>query len=64
MKRKIKLLLVIFLVASYSVSYGQENRALDSLLNALNPAKEDTNQANLLNHLASYYTFFDPQKKF
>src|SRR5687768_11061591 len=64
MRRNIFFPLVIFIATCWQLCGAQDQRELDSLLNEMKNVKEDTNQVNLLNHLASYYTFSDPQKSF
>jgi two-component system sensor histidine kinase UhpB len=64
MRRKKILTLIIFLVTFISLNNAQEQRVLDSLLNLLKLAKEDTSQAHILIDLAGFYMYTDPQKSF
>ncbi|HYV90319.1 MAG TPA: tetratricopeptide repeat protein [Chitinophagales bacterium] len=54
LKTKSFLLLVFFLIASQS-SFAQSNKAIDSLMNVLKTAKEDTNKVKTLNALGLKY---------
>jgi len=64
MRRKKILALVISLVTFMSLNHAQDQHELDSLLNLLKLAKEDTNQVNVLIDLASLHFYSDPQKSF
>lgn len=65
MKKIIFILLCFGSIGISQICKGQNPQAgIDSLLNVLRTAEEDTNKANLLNQLASSYTFSDPEKSF
>jgi two-component system sensor histidine kinase UhpB len=64
MRRSVHFLLLIISTICFQIGEAQNPRELDSLLNEMKNVREDTVQAKLLNHLASYYTFSDPQKSF
>lgn len=64
MQRKKIFSLVICLVTFISLDHAQDQRALDSLLNLLKLAKEDTARAHILIDLAGLYMYTEPQKSF
>jgi two-component system, NarL family, sensor histidine kinase UhpB len=64
MRQSVHFLWVFFSAFCFQIGESQNQRELDSLLNEMKNVREDTVQAELLNHLASYYTFSDPQKSF
>ena len=65
MKRKIIFVICCFCFFAFMQdSFSQDQHKIDSLLNVLKTAKEDTNKTNILNQLASLNTYSDPEKSF
>ncbi|TXH21947.1 MAG: tetratricopeptide repeat protein [Chitinophagaceae bacterium] len=50
-----KILVILFIVSSYYCSYAQENSAIDSMLQVLKTAKEDSNKVLLLLSIGEQY---------
>lgn len=57
-----KFLLLFFIVSSYYCSNAQDNRAIDSMLQVLKTAKEDTNMAKILLDIGEQYERSAPEK--
>ena len=56
------LLLLLFICYFLNTGIAQQNKKIDSLMQAINVAKEDTNKVNALNQLNKYYANSDAQK--
>ncbi|HRP33950.1 MAG TPA: sensor histidine kinase [Agriterribacter sp.] len=56
-----KILVVLFIVSSSYCSHAQDNRAIDSMLQVLKNAKEDTGKVMLLLHIGEQYERSAPE---
>lgn len=56
-----KILLLFFIVSSYYCSNAQDNRAIDSMLQVLKTANEDTSKVILLLNVGEQYERFSPE---
>ena len=63
MDKKILIILILLFTVNLTV-FSQDKKKIDSLLNKLKIAKEDTNKVNLLNNLAYYYSKPNPDSAF
>lgn len=57
-----KILFIIFFIAICRSSFAQNDKVIDSLMNILKNANEDTNKVNLLNALSSRYLDITPNQ--
>lgn len=57
-----KILLLFFIVSSYCCSHAQDNRAIDSMLQVLKTAKEDSSKVLLLLNIGEQYERSAPEK--
>ncbi|MBS1633772.1 MAG: sensor histidine kinase [Bacteroidetes bacterium] len=56
-----KILVILFIVSSSYCSHAQDNRAIDSMLQILKNAKEDTGKVMLLLHIGEQYERVAPE---
>src|SRR5260221_4820165 len=61
MKRKQLFLITVFLTTGFQPVHSQNQKRIDSLINVLKIAKEDTNKVNLLMKICTQYMNVNPE---